>query len=112
MTAETVDHGRLVAAHEDAAEFYRRTLLGPEGAGPRRYLTERGFGALLDQTPWTVGYAPPGWTRLRDHLTDLGYRDQTLLDAGLTRTSRRGTPIDSFRNRLTFGIRDTDRALV
>jgi DNA primase len=104
--------GRLVAAHEDAAEFYRRTLLGPEGDGPRSYLIDRGFEALLDESRWTVGYAPPGWTRLRDHLTDLGYSDETLLAAGLTCLNRRGTPIDCFRGRISFGIRDADRALV
>jgi DNA primase len=102
----------LVAAHEDAAEFYRRTLLGPEGDGPRSYLIDRGFEALLDQSRWTVGYAPPGWTRLHDHLTNLGYSDETLLAAGLTCLNRRGTPIDCLRDRITFGIRDAERALV
>lgn len=112
MTKPDADRGRLVAAHEDAAEFYRRVLLGPGGDGPRRYLVDRGFETLLGDTRWTIGYAPPGWTRLRDHLTDLGYRDNTLLAAGLTTISRRGTPVDSFRDRITFGIRDTDGSLV
>lgn len=112
MTDPETDRTLLVAAHEDAAEFYRRTLLGPEGNGPRRYLTGRGFEALLGNTRWTVGYAPTGWTHLRDHLTDLGYHDDTLLAAGLTRLSRRGSPIDCFRDRITFGIRDIDGALV
>jgi DNA primase catalytic core len=114
-TPRTDDDGQralLVAAHEDAAEFYRRTLLGPEGDGPRRYLIDRGFAALLDDSRWTVGYAPPGWTRLRDHLTNLGYSDETLLAAGLTCLNRRGTPIDCFRDRITFGIRDANRQLV
>jgi DNA primase len=102
----------LVAAHEDAAEFYRRTLLGPEGDGPLSYLIDRGFEALLDESRWTVGYAPPGWTRLRERLTDLGYSDETLLAAGLTCLNRRGTPIDCFRDRITFGIRDANRQLV
>lgn len=112
MNTPATERTRLVAAHEDAAEFYRRMLLGPEGHGPRRYLTSRGFEALLDETRWAVGYAPSGWTRLRDHLGDLGYHDETLLAAGLTRLSRRGTPIDSFRDRITFGIRDLDHSLV
>lgn len=106
------DRERLVAAHEDAADFYRRMLLGPAGDGPRRYLVDRGFGALLDDTGWTVGYAPPGWTRLRDHLTALGYSDGTLFAAGLTHRTRRGTTIDCFRGRITFGIRDIDHTLV
>jgi len=106
------ERARLVAANDDAADFYRRTLLGPEGDGPRRYLTDRGFAALLDDTQWTVGYAPAGWTRLRDHLIHLGYREETLAAAGLTRISSLGNPIDSFRDRITFGIRDLDGDLV
>ena len=43
----------------------------------KRYLSARGFAPLIDETPWTVGYAPPGWTRLRDHLTNLGYTHDT-----------------------------------
>lgn len=103
---------QLLAANEDAAEFYRRYLLGPDGTGPRGYLTQRGFAALLDDTPWTVGYAPAAWTALHDHLSELGYSDQTQLAAGLTSISRRGTFIDRFRDRLTFGIRDHHDQLV
>jgi len=102
----------LLAANEDAATFYRRRLLGPEAEGPRSYLTERGFGALLDDTPWTVGYAPGSWTALRDHLAEAGYSDDTLIAAGLCSVSRRGSAIDRFRDRITFGVRDTDGALV
>jgi len=84
----------------------------PKATDPARYLIDRGFEALLDEIRWTIGYAPPGWTRLRDQLTSLGYTDETLLTAGLTCLNRRGTPIDCFRDRLTFGIRDTNRQLV
>jgi DNA primase catalytic core len=111
-TAPAWSSDLLIAANEDAADFFRRNLLGSHGQGPRRYLIERGFDALLDTTRWTVGYAPAGWTHLRDHLTDLGYTDQTLIAAGLTRLSSRGTPIDCFRDRITFGIRNPDNALV
>lgn len=103
---------KLLAANEDAAEFYRRHLLGPDGDGPRHYLIRRGFAALLDDTPWTVGHAPPGWTALHDHLSQLGYSDDVQLAAGLTSISRRGTLIDRFRDRLTFGIRDRQDRLV
>jgi len=110
MTSWSED--QLVAANEDAAEFFRRRLLGPDGDGPRTYLTQRGFGALLDDTPWTVGYAPAGWTALHDRLSELGYSDDCQLAAGLVTTSRRGSPIDRFRDRITFGICDADHALV
>lgn len=97
----------LIAANEDAAEFFRRRLFGGDATGPRSYLVERGFEVLLDDTRWRVGYAPAGWTTLRDHLAGLGYSDATLLAAGLTQHNRRGEPIDVFRDRITFGITNT-----
>lgn len=103
---------QLIAANEDAAQFYRRHLLGPDGVGPRRYLTQRGFATLLNDTPWTVGHAPATWTALHDHLSELGYSDEAQLGAGLTSISRRGQMIDRFRDRITFGIRDQQDQLV
>lgn len=111
-TSEKVSPDELVAANEDAATYYRRHLLGSDAQGPRDYLIGRGFAAVLEDTPWTVGHAPASWTALYDHLADLGYSDQTMLAAGLVTLSRRGTPIDRFRNRITFGIRNLDGQLV
>lgn len=103
---------QLIAANEDAAQFYRRHLLGPDGDGPRRYLSGRGFAALLEDTAWTVGHAPAAWTALHDHLSELGYSDEAQLAAGLTSRSRRGHLIDRFRDRITFGVRDGQDELV
>ena len=66
MTATGPHHNRrlLLAANEAAATYFRACLLSDAGAGPRGYLTDRGFAALLHDTPWTVGYAPAGWTHL------------------------------------------------
>jgi DNA primase len=111
MTSEP-SRDQLLAANEDAAEFYRRQLLGPDADGPRSYLTNRGFASLLDRTPWTVGHAPASWTALHDHLADRGYSDKTQLAAGLVFISRRGHLIDRFRDRITFGIRDQHDQLV
>jgi len=107
-----VNASELVAANEAAAMFYRQMLLGPDADGPRSYLTSRGFATLLHDTPWTVGYAPAGWTNTLDHLRGQGFDDQTLLEAGIASRTRRGTLIDRFRDRITFGIRDPDGRLV
>jgi DNA primase len=111
-TAPCDDRQLLLEAHEAAAMYFRDCLLADAGAGPRGYLTDRGFAALLHDTPWTVGYAPAGWTQLRDHLGHHGFTERTLLDAGLATTTRTGRLIDRFRDRLTFGIRDADGHLV
>jgi DNA primase len=105
MTVE-MDLAPLLAANEDAANYYRRRLLGPEGHGPREYLRGRGFEALLGDTAWTVGYAPGSWNAGHDYLSALGYTDDVLLTAGLVSRTRKGTLIDRFRDRITFGVRD------
>lgn len=103
---------QVLAANEDAAAFYRRTLLEPAATGPRQYLVGRGFEALLENPAWTVGHAPGEWTALHEHLNGLGYSDETQIAAGLVLHTRHGTLIDRFRNRITFGIRQPDHALV
>ena len=55
---------------------------------------------------YQVGYAPPGWTALTDHLHGLGYTDPQLLAAGVGLASRRGTVLDRFRDRIIFPVHD------
>ena len=102
----------LIAANEAAATYYRQMLLGPGGEGPRAYLSSRGFPTLLQDTPWSVGYAPTGWTRALDHLRAQGFDDPTLLEAGIASVTKHGCLIDRFRDRITFGIRDPRGRLV
>ncbi|MFI5846138.1 toprim domain-containing protein [Catenuloplanes sp. NPDC051500] len=95
---------RLIAAHEDAARFYRQHL--PNALPAIRFLTSRGIiAATAHQPPWTLGYAPRSWIALRDHLRNAGYTDHELLTAGLITTSRTGDLIDVFRDRVMFPIR-------
>jgi len=107
-----VARDRILAANEDAASYFRAQLVGKPGDEPRAYLADRGFSSLLGNTIWSVGYAPAGWTNLRDHLRSLGYSDPTLEQAGLVSRTRHHTLIDRFRDRVTFGIRDIDGSLV
>ena len=99
----------LVAAHTAAVAFYREQL--QQSTGPRQYLTGRGFAAFCDsEDAWAIGYAPPGWSALTDHLRRAGFDDQVLIDAGLAVRSRSGGLVDRFRDRIMFPIRDHDGA--
>lgn len=71
------------------------------------YLRQRGVKATALGSQWLVGYTPPGWTRLVDRLRG-EFPEQALLDAGVARRSSRDTLIDTFRDRVMFGIRDLD----
>ncbi len=89
----------------EAALTYWRSQLDQSWAGP--YLADRLPGVTLTD----AGYAGDTWTGLVDHLRSRGATDTDLLDAGLARTSSRGTLIDAFRDRLILPIRDADGAL-
>jgi DNA primase len=96
---------RLISANLEAAKFYQEQLNTSSGAAHgRELLTKRGFDkAACDQ--FGVGYAPDEWDGLTKHLRALGYTIDELELAGLSKMGQRG-PIDRFRNRLTWPIRD------
>ncbi|WP_062442543.1 DNA primase [Herbidospora daliensis] len=98
------ERSRLIEAHRAAAEFYVSNLTSPEAAVARRFLSERGF-ERADADHFGVGYAPNEWEALSRHLMGRGFSVQELIKGGLAREGRRG-PIDRFRGRLIWPIRD------
>lgn len=71
------------------------------------YLRCRGLDWLAaDPAGYGLGYAPYQWTELVNALRDRGFTDATIEDAGLAIRTRDGRPIDRFRGRLMFPIRD------
>jgi DNA primase len=95
---------RLLAAHQAAAEFYAERLHGPAAAPARAFLAERGF-EVADAERFGAGYAPAEWEALTRHLRGRGFTDAELLLSGLASQGRRG-PVDRFRGRLLWPIRD------
>ena len=101
----SVNRSRLVAANALAAAFFQEQLnTSPDAAHGRDLLTKRGFDKAACQT-FGVGYAPDSWDALTKHLRAAGYTIEELEVAGLSKMGERG-PIDKFRNRLTWPIRD------
>jgi len=102
---------RLLAAHQVANEYYRSNL--PREPRALTYLRSRGIvAATAHAAPWTIGYAPRGWTNLREHLRRAGFAEDELLAAGLVTTARNGNLIDVFRDRVTFPIRSSTGDIV
>ena len=100
-----VNRSRLVAANALAATFFQEQLnTSPDAAHGRDLLTKRGFDKNACQT-FGVGYAPDSWDSLTKYLRAAGYTIEELELAGLSKMGERG-PIDKFRNRLTWPIRD------
>ncbi|MGW2559890.1 DNA primase [Streptomyces sp. NPDC001514] len=96
---------RLVEAHQIAAQFYIEQLeTGAEAEIGRKFLAERGFDQAAAQH-FGVGYSPAGWDHLTRYLRGKGFSDKELVLSGLSQEGRRG-PIDRFRGRLMWPIRD------
>ncbi|MDH6215518.1 DNA primase [Streptomyces pseudovenezuelae] len=96
---------RLVEAHKIAADWYMEQLAtSPEADAGRSFLAERGFDQAA-AAHFSVGYSPQGWDHLTRFLRGKGFTDKEILLSGLAQEGRRG-PIDRFRGRLMWPIRD------
>ncbi len=97
----------LQDANEAAALFFSSQLQTSDRA--KAYVEQRGLNATTI-SDFQIGYAPPGWETLRNHLTSRGYSQDQLVEVGLLVEGER-SPYDRFRDRLIIPIRD-DRGRV
>ena len=107
---ETTGRARLYAANGAAAEYFRSQLATAEAETARRFLGERGFDAGA-AAHFGVGYAPKGWSNVRDALHKLGFSDDELSAAGLVSQGQRGV-YDRFRGRAVWPIRDVTSQVI
>jgi DNA primase len=99
------NRSRLIAANALAAKFYQDQLnTSPTAAHARELMTKRGFDKAACER-FGVGYAPDEWDGLTKFLRAEDFTIDELETAGLSKMGQRG-PIDKFRNRLTWPIRD------
>ena len=99
------NRSRLIAANTLAAKFYQDQLnSSPTAAHARELMTKRGFDKAACER-FGVGYAPDEWDGLTKFLRAEDFTIDELETAGLSKMGQRG-PIDKFRNRLTWPIRD------
>jgi DNA primase len=96
---------RLYAANDAAARWYRHLLLTADAARyARAYLERRGIDEATAES-FGLGFSPPAWEGLRQHLSEAGFSDEELLRAGLLVKGEDGLH-DRFRGRLMFPIHD------
>ncbi len=104
-SAPAGQRSRLIAANAAAAKFYQSQLNeSTQAQFGRDLLTKRGFDRAACEK-FEVGYAPDEWDSLTKYLQGQGFSVDELEIAGLSKMGQRG-PIDRFRNRLTWPIRD------
>ena len=96
----------LLRVNKEAIAFYVNILDSEEGKFAQNYLTLRGIDratALMFQ----LGFSPKGGTRLKDHLTGLGFNIEHCVESGLLRRFDDGSIRDFFWGRLMFPIHDS-----
>ena len=104
-TAQPVGkRSRLVAANTAAARFFQEQLRSQDASIGRDFLEQRGFSGEAIKS-FEVGYAPKEWDSLTKSLRSEGFTIEELTIVGLSKEGQRG-PIDRFRNRLVWPIRD------
>lgn len=96
----------LFRANELALEFFRSALRSTEGEPARRYLAQRGVDEEILER-FQIGFAPPRWDGLIQHLRRARFSLPIAEQAGLV--VRRQTAeghYDRFRGRIVFPIAD------
>jgi len=112
---------RLLALHQEAANWFHRNLLKTQAALPARdYLKNRGISVEVAKG-WKIGYAPDSWDSLVNHALELGFTPEEIVRSGLA-TMKEANPdmniaseesvvspakyYDRFRDRVMFPICD------
>ncbi|MFT3755394.1 MAG: DNA primase [Pseudoxanthomonas sp.] len=100
---ENNDTQDIFAALEAASKFFQRQLHGNDKA--RAYFDARGVDESIRER-FHLGYAPEGFSALKDALGTDARRMQLLERAGLFSKNDRGHVYDKFRHRVMFPIHD------
>jgi DNA primase len=102
--SEVSERQRIVGLNRQAMGFFRDQLLRPSGERARRYLASRGLKREVAER-FGIGYAPDGWTALKDHLGRSPGAEALALSAGLlAKKEETGRIYDRFRDRVIFPI--------
>lgn len=88
-----------------AVEFYRNQLTRPVAGKARTYLASRGFHEATCEA-WQLGYAPPSWNALTQHLRSQGLDDELVFAAGVAGRAESGRLYDLMRGRIIFPVLD------
>lgn len=107
-----VGRARILKMNVEAAKFFRTQLFDERNGIPaREYLIGKRHLGTAAVKHFGLGWAPPDWHSLRDHLYSLGFTESEVLAADLCRKGERSV-YDSFRGRVIFPIIDVSGNIV
>lgn len=102
---ESKKRRRLLDLNRDAAKYFYSNLSTPEGKAALDYMSSRRISPSTAKR-FGLGYAPDSWDGLIRAMSQKGYSEFELKDAGLVRSGKNGGHYDTFRNRLMFPVID------
>ena len=106
QVANKEKYDRLYKANAAAADYFHRLLLSSdEGEKTRKYIAKRGTSTEA-LNAFKLGYCLNSWDALKQHLSERGFSEKELIDAGLLIKTDADKSHDRFRNKLIFPIQD------
>lgn len=106
---------RILQMNVEAAKYFRKMLFDDKiGAPARQYLIGKRALSSSVVKHFGLGYAPPEWRGLRDHLRSLGFTYEEMVAGNLCNKSDKyeNSLYDSFRGRVMFPIIDVSGNIV
>ena len=107
--SEAEDKARdiIFQINQAASQYFHNLLLNsPAAAKARQYLESRGVNEK-SISDFQLGYSLPSWEALKLYLTEKGFGEADLINAGLLiRTEESGKTHDRFRDHIIFPIMD------
>lgn len=90
---------------EAACAYFQRQLMANDGANARSYISKRGLSREI-VAEFRIGYAPEDRFALEKALTDQGFTQAQMIEAGLLIRVDGKEPYSRFRRRVIFPITD------
>jgi DNA primase len=96
---------------EKICQFFEKNLHGENGFEARDYLKKRNLNSLVAKK-FRLGFAPNSYDSLIDFLKNENFRDEEILQSGITGKNERGKIYCKFRNRIIFPITDKKNRVI
>lgn len=102
---------KIIRANQAVASIFSKALFSQSGGTARQYIKSRGIGEGCVRA-FQLGFAPDGWSYLRDRLKREGIEQEIAAQAGLLIQKEEGGFYDRFRSRLIFPIFDVSGRVI
>jgi len=108
---QTTEKEQVFLANKKAAQWFAQNLAAESAKSVRAYLEGRGMGREMIES-FRLGYAPDGWSSLRNHFEREKLSADWVEKAGLIIKGKEGSYYDRFRGRLMIPIEDTEGRVI